>query len=120
AFNFIGSAAFSAAGQLRAQIDVINNVTIIQGNTNANTGTVEFELRLSGQHSLFTGDFIPSRRWGSASPRRRKARPDRMPCGGRRVSTGAEAGRAGKHWSVCRSTDLHYRSVLEGNSIGLR
>jgi len=58
AFNFIGSAAFSAAGQLRAQIDVINNVTIIQGNTNANTGTVEFELRLSGQHSLFTGDFI--------------------------------------------------------------
>jgi Ca2+-binding RTX toxin-like protein len=58
AFNFIGAAAFSAAGQLRAQIDIINNVTIIQGNTNANTGTVEFELRLSGQHSLFTGDFI--------------------------------------------------------------
>ena len=56
AFNFIGTAAFNAAGQLRYLFDGTD--TIIQGNTNANTATIEFELRLSGPHTLFTGDFI--------------------------------------------------------------
>jgi len=32
--------------------------TVIQVNTNANTGTIEFELRLTGHHALTAGDFV--------------------------------------------------------------
>jgi Ca2+-binding RTX toxin-like protein len=56
AFDFIGSDAFTLAGQLRAV--VVGGTTIIQANTNANTGTVEFELRLTGTHGLTDSDFI--------------------------------------------------------------
>jgi len=56
AFNFIGAAAFSAAGQVRYV--QLGGDTFIQANTNANLGTVEFELRLTGLHTLSAGDFI--------------------------------------------------------------
>ena len=56
AFNFIGTAAFNAAGQLRYLFDGTD--TIIQGNTNGNTATIEFELRLTGSHALLGTDFI--------------------------------------------------------------
>jgi len=55
AFTFIGSNAFTAAGQLRVVLS--GGDTIIQANTNAATGTIEFELRLLGAHTLTTGDF---------------------------------------------------------------
>ena len=56
AFAFINTAAFSAAGQLRYV--QVNGDTLIQANTNANTGTIEFELKLTGLHTLSVGDFI--------------------------------------------------------------
>jgi hypothetical protein len=52
-FTFIGTAAFSAAGQLR--YSQVGGETIIQANTNS---SIEFELRLSGIHNLTGGDFI--------------------------------------------------------------
>ena len=62
AFNFIGTAAFGTgnanAGQLRYELDVANNMTIIQGNTNGTPGTIEFELHLTGLHNLAAQDFI--------------------------------------------------------------
>jgi Ca2+-binding RTX toxin-like protein len=56
AFTFIGTAAFTAAGQLR--YTQVGGDTIIQGNTNGNIGNIEFELRLTGLHSPTAGDFI--------------------------------------------------------------
>jgi Ca2+-binding RTX toxin-like protein len=56
AFTFIGTAAFSAAGQLRYL--QVGADTVIQVNTNTNTGTIEFELRLTGHHALTAGDFV--------------------------------------------------------------
>src|SRR5262249_8723298 len=56
AFQFIGTAAFSAAGQLRYTL--VGGDTIVQANTNANASTVEFELHLLGNHTLTSNDFI--------------------------------------------------------------
>jgi Ca2+-binding RTX toxin-like protein len=56
AFAFIGTAAFSAAGQLRYV--QVGGDTFIQANTNGNTGTIEFELHLTGSHHLTAGDFV--------------------------------------------------------------
>jgi len=56
AFSFINTATFTAAGQLRYFLDGAD--TVIQGNTNNNTATIEFELRLTGPHPLGIGDFI--------------------------------------------------------------
>ena len=57
AFTFIGNdVAFTAAGQLRALH--LGGDTFIQANTNATTGTIEFELRLTGNHVLTLGDFV--------------------------------------------------------------
>jgi hypothetical protein len=56
AFTFIGTAAFSAAGQLR--YSQVGGETIIQANTNSSISSIEFELRLSGIHNLTGGDFI--------------------------------------------------------------
>jgi Ca2+-binding RTX toxin-like protein len=56
AFQFIGTAAFSAAGQLH--IVQLGGETFLQANTNANTGTIEFELRLMGLHNLTANDFV--------------------------------------------------------------
>src|SRR5262245_36545125 len=55
-FSFIGTAAFSAAGQLR--YTQVGGEAIIQANTNANGSTIEFELHLSGNHTLTANDFI--------------------------------------------------------------
>jgi hypothetical protein len=56
AFSFIGTAAFSAAGQVR--YSQVGDETIIQANTNANTSTIEFELHLLGNLTLSTNGFI--------------------------------------------------------------
>jgi Ca2+-binding RTX toxin-like protein len=56
AFQFIGTAAFSGAGQLRYTL--VGGDTIIQANTNSATTTIEFELRLTGSHTPTSADFI--------------------------------------------------------------
>ncbi|MGO4670630.1 peroxidase family protein [Bosea sp. 2RAB26] len=56
AFTFIGSAAFSAAGQVR--VIQSGGDTVVQLNTNNNVGTIEMEIKLAGLHSLAAGDFI--------------------------------------------------------------
>jgi len=56
AFTFIGTAAFSARGQLRYV--QVGGDTFIQANTNGNTGSIEFELHLTGSHHLTAGDFV--------------------------------------------------------------
>jgi Ca2+-binding RTX toxin-like protein len=55
AFSFIGDAAFSAAGQLRAAVS--GNATVISGDVNGDR-VVDFQIALSGVHSLKAGDFI--------------------------------------------------------------
>jgi Ca2+-binding RTX toxin-like protein len=59
AFALIGTAAFSAAGQLRYGFDGTN--TTIQGNTDSNLVTVEFEVLVQGNHPfpVGTADLIP-------------------------------------------------------------
>ncbi len=54
-FSFIGTAAFSAAGQLRFFQDGTN--TFIEGNTTGVTGA-EFSIRVNGLHTFVSGDFI--------------------------------------------------------------
>jgi Ca2+-binding RTX toxin-like protein len=49
AFSFIGTAAFTAAGQLRAVDDGVNNRTIIQVNVNNNISTPELQIFLEGR-----------------------------------------------------------------------
>ena len=60
AFTFIGLADFTngnpGAGQLRYLFDGTD--TIIQANTNNNAATVEFEIRIAGNHTLVGTDFI--------------------------------------------------------------
>ena len=55
AFTFIGNAAFSAAGQVRAE--VIGGMTVVSGNVNADLGA-DFAVRLSGSHTLGGGNFV--------------------------------------------------------------
>lgn len=55
-FTFIGSQAFSKAGQLRAYQDIAKGVTIIDGNTDADA-QAEMHIVLNGLHSLSAGDF---------------------------------------------------------------
>ena len=55
AFTFIGSAAFSAAGQVRAE--VIGGMTVISGNVNAGLGA-DFALQLTGSHTLTGTNFV--------------------------------------------------------------
>jgi Ca2+-binding RTX toxin-like protein len=55
AFTFIGAAAFSAAGQVRAE--VIGGDTIVSGNVNANLNA-DFAIRLTGSHVLGAANFI--------------------------------------------------------------
>lgn len=55
AFTFIGSAAFSAAGQLRAE--VVGGMTVISGNVNAGLGA-DFALQLNGSHTLTGTNFV--------------------------------------------------------------
>lgn len=55
AFTFIGSAAFTAAGQLR--MEHIDGDTIITGNTSGTSGA-EFGIVLTGNFNLTASDFI--------------------------------------------------------------
>lgn len=55
AFSFIGTAAFTAAGQLR--YDVIGELLVLQANTSGTSGA-EFELELAGLASLGAGSII--------------------------------------------------------------
>jgi Ca2+-binding RTX toxin-like protein len=55
AFNFIGEQEFSFAGQLRVTHEYGN--TVIQANTHG-TGGAEFEIELTGNHTLVASDFV--------------------------------------------------------------
>lgn len=55
-FTFVGAAAFSAAGQVRAE--VIGGDTIVSGNVNASL-SADFAIRLTGAHTLSGANFIP-------------------------------------------------------------
>jgi len=55
AFTFIGAAAFSAAGQVRAEI--AGGATMVYGNVNADP-TADFAIKLLGSHSLEAGHFV--------------------------------------------------------------
>jgi hypothetical protein len=54
-FTFIGTAAFTAAGQIRYVVSGAD--TIIQGNVNAGLGA-DFSIQLSGLHTLGATDFV--------------------------------------------------------------
>jgi Ca2+-binding RTX toxin-like protein len=58
AFNFIGSAAFGAAGDLRAVINSAHTATVIMGDTNGD-GQVDFQVTLTGAINLTANDFVP-------------------------------------------------------------
>ena len=50
-----GTGEFTAAGQLRYFYDAQTNLTVVQGNTDADTTTVELEVALVGNHALTLG-----------------------------------------------------------------
>lgn len=58
AFSFIGSGSFNAAGQLRYQVDLVNNQTIIEGNTDVDFANAELRIVLAGIHTLVGNDFV--------------------------------------------------------------
>ena len=57
AFSFIGTEAFSAAGQLRYSFDAVTGQTVIEGNINVNVAA-DFQIALLGNHTLVAGDFL--------------------------------------------------------------
>ena len=58
AFTFIGTGAFSAAGQVRAVLDGLGN-TIVEGNIDANPGTTDFQIELHNfTGALSAGNFL--------------------------------------------------------------
>jgi serralysin len=57
AFTFVGTAAFTAAGQLHYILDVANSQTIVEGNVTGPTGA-EFQIALQGLHNLNASDFL--------------------------------------------------------------
>ncbi|HWT08200.1 MAG TPA: calcium-binding protein, partial [Roseomonas sp.] len=57
AFAFIGAAAFSAAGQVRA-LNLGNGSFLVMGNTDANTATAEFALVMTTATTPLAADFI--------------------------------------------------------------
>jgi Ca2+-binding RTX toxin-like protein len=56
AFDFIGTNAFTASGQVRYQVS--NGQTIIQVNQDGGSLDADMEIALSGTHALTAGDFI--------------------------------------------------------------
>ena len=54
AFTFIGTAAFTAAGQLHYVQTA--GITILEGNVNAALGA-DFQIALTGTQNLLAGDF---------------------------------------------------------------
>lgn len=57
AFRYIGTAAFTAAGQVRIVPDLINSTITVQVNTDADSSP-EMTIRLNGLSTLAAGDFI--------------------------------------------------------------
>jgi serralysin len=57
AFTLIGSAAFSAAGQLQVTVNSAATFTFVQGDTNGD-GNADFLIRLAGAHALGTSDIV--------------------------------------------------------------
>ena len=59
-FTFLttAGAAITAAGQLHYRHDTANSLTVVEGNTNANTTNMEFQVVLNGILSLSASDFI--------------------------------------------------------------
>jgi Ca2+-binding RTX toxin-like protein len=55
-FAFRGTGVFTGDDQVR-YFHTAGGNTIIQGNTDANIATVEFEIELAGRHNLTTADF---------------------------------------------------------------
>jgi Ca2+-binding RTX toxin-like protein len=55
AFAFIGTAAFTALGQLHYV--QVGGTTIIEGNTTGGLGA-DFQIQLAGTHTLVAGDFV--------------------------------------------------------------
>src|SRR5207237_309109 len=55
-FTFIGTATFTAPGQLRYFQDTVNTLTILEGNVTGNAGA-EFQIALAGLHNPLAGDF---------------------------------------------------------------
>ena len=55
AFSFIGNAAFTAAGQVRAEI--VGGVTLVSGNVDAALGA-DFTIALTGSHTLTGAHFV--------------------------------------------------------------
>jgi Ca2+-binding RTX toxin-like protein len=55
AFTFIGTAAFTALGQLH--FVQVGGTTIIEGNTTGGLGA-DFQIELTGTHALVAGDFV--------------------------------------------------------------
>jgi len=63
AFTFRGTQAFTGAAQVRMTYDAVNNLTVITGNTNATTTTIELEIALQGNFTaganiLVATDFV--------------------------------------------------------------
>ena len=56
-FAFIGTGAFTAAGQLRYFFDGATGQTVVEGNVNAGLGA-DFQIALTGNHVLTAADFI--------------------------------------------------------------
>ncbi|MBK6852025.1 MAG: heme peroxidase [Burkholderiales bacterium] len=57
-FTFRGTQGFNGIGQVRYTVDVANNRTIVDANTDNNFATVEFSLVLQGQLNLVAGQFV--------------------------------------------------------------
>jgi Ca2+-binding RTX toxin-like protein len=57
AFAFIGTAAFTAAGQVRYAYDAATGIGLLEANTTGTSGA-EFQIELVGKASLTTTDFV--------------------------------------------------------------
>lgn len=57
AFAFVGSGAFTGAGQVRIEINMTSNIVILYGNLDADSHA-EFSIRLTGVDSLAATDII--------------------------------------------------------------
>jgi Ca2+-binding RTX toxin-like protein len=61
AFTWLGITAFNNSnsnGGLHYFYDSANNVTVVEGSTNANNPAAEFQVVLTGQHTLTAADFV--------------------------------------------------------------
>jgi hypothetical protein len=57
AFNFVGTAAITLGGQLRIDVDTVNNKVTVQGDYNADLKP-DFFVEIFGVQTLSASDFI--------------------------------------------------------------